>query len=236
MNPLPKPKSTEKDVLDKTNFEERNETILLEAKELSKADLFQNLSFFIRPGDRLAIQGPSGAGKTVLLKTLAQLIPCEKGHIWFRGQPIQKLFSPRYRSCVLYLPQKFRLEPGSVEANLESPFKFYQNKNKPFGREKAISFFLKLGQKSSFLEKNSEHLSGGEQQWVAMVRALLLNPFILLLDESMSALDEKNRKRVEELLLEWLCQDHGHALIFVSHDSEQRNRFATHRFNMGGLS
>lgn len=188
--------------------------------------LWSGLGLELYPGERLAVTGPSGSGKSLLLRALSTLDPLETGSLYFRGQDVQTLPVTTYRTRVLYLPQRAPLYPGTVEDNLKLPFTLQAHRDRAFSREQVTQLFAQLGRLESFLAQAAERLSGGEAQLVALVRALSLEPDALLLDEATSALDPDVLGRAEALLLEW-TRAADHALLWVGHDAAQRERLST---------
>src|SRR5262249_56993418 len=136
----------------------------------------------VHPGDRLAIIGPSGAGKTVLLRAIAMLDPIEEGSIRLRGCAIPREAIPTYRKEVVYLHQRPALLDGSVATNLEHPYSLKVHRAKRFDRERMVNLLHALGRDEAFLDKSGRDLSGGEAQIVALLRAIQLDPAALLLD------------------------------------------------------
>lgn len=198
----------------------------LEARALSrrKADgsawLIRDASIVIEPGDRIGIHGESGAGKTVFLRALAALDPVESGSIWWSGVEVSGPAVPRYRSRAVYLHQRPALVEGSVEENLARPFALRVHRDRRFDRERATELLESLGKSAPFLAKAQGDLSGGEAQIAALVRALLIEPAILLLDEPTASLDPKNAALVERTLRAWVDETpKQRALVCVSHDA-----------------
>lgn len=195
--------------------------------------LLRGACIAIRPGDRLAVIGPSGAGKTLLLRALAMLDPLDEGFIQWRGRGVSGNAVPAYRREVIYLHQRAALFEGSVEANLLYPFSFGVNRGRSFDKHGLLNLLGSIGRTASFLEKSSRDLSGGESQIVALLRALQIGPSILLLDEPTTSLDEGTTRAIEELLGQWLSEAPAHrAFLWVSHDSDQVRRVADHVLRM----
>ena len=188
--------------------------------------LWSGLGLELYPNERLAVTGPSGSGKSLLLRALAALDPLKSGSLRFRAQDVQTLPVTTYRTQVLYLPQRAPLYPGTVEDNLRLPFTLQAHRDKAFSPGHVTRLLAQLGRSEAFLSQAAERLSGGEAQLVALVRALSLDPEVLLLDEATSALDPDVLGRAEGLLLEW-TQAADHALLWVGHDAAQRERLAT---------
>jgi putative ABC transport system ATP-binding protein len=187
----------------------------------------------LHPGDRLAIAGPSGAGKTVLLRAIAMLDPVEEGTIRFRGRAIPREAVPAYRSKVVYLHQRPALLDGSVATYLEHPYSLRVHRAKRFDRGRIVELLGGLGRDEVFLDKSSRDLSGGEAQIVATLRAIQLDPAVLLLDEPTASLDPGAARAIEGLIGRWLDEDSGgRAVVWISHDPEQARRVSMRRLAM----
>lgn len=178
----------------------------------------------LAPGERLAIAGPSGSGKTLLLRTLAALELIQRGEIIFQGRPLGEWSMPVYRGHVVYLPQRPALPEGTVDAALRAPFHFQVRQHRHFPDEQARHLLQMLGRDETFLQQHSERLSGGEAQMVAMTRALLTAPDVLLLDEPTASLDAGAVAAIEQLIANWLQEKPQRACVWTSHDREQLER------------
>jgi len=196
--------------------------------------LFDSLAFTLDAGERVAVTGPSGSGKTLLMRTLAGLEPLEAGAVRFLGRPLLSWRMPEYRSRVMLLPQRPSLPEGSVEQALRAPFAFHVHRGRRYRREHALSFLEGVGRGRSYLERPTETLSGGEAQLAALLRALLLEPQVLLLDEPTASLDAAATQAVEALVSAWLQEHPERAYLWTSHDEEQVRRVATRRVQVGG--
>jgi putative ABC transport system ATP-binding protein len=195
--------------------------------------LLRGVCVAVRPGNRLALIGPSGSGKTVLLRALALLDPHDEGSIEWRGRPLRGEAVPAYRKEVVYLHQRPVLFEGTVEDNLKYPFTLKSHRGKRFDRASVVSILETLKRDEAFLEKSSRDLSGGEAQIVALIRALELDPTMLLLDEPTASLDHATAEAAEKLLYRWQHEAPGErSFIWVSHDLEQSKRMSDRRFQM----
>lgn len=194
--------------------------------------LWQGLTFDLQPEQRLAVPGPSGTGKSVLLRTLAGLEPLEAGEVLFHGKPQQAYAMPKYRAAVMYLPQRAVLAGETVEEVLCLPFRLQVHAGREYSAGEAAALLESVGRGPEFLELDAATLSGGEAQIAALVRALLLRPSVLLLDEATSALDAGSIAGAEALLLRWAAGG-DRALIFISHDPAQGERLGTHFLPIG---
>ncbi|WP_197444199.1 ABC transporter ATP-binding protein [Maioricimonas rarisocia] len=212
---------------------------LLEAHNLHRTGdngtpLLTDVSLHVEPGQRWAIRGSSGAGKTVLMRALALLAPIDSGEILFRGQPIENANVPRYRSSVIYLQQRPVLLEGTVEDNLQLPFRLRTHAKRHYDRDRIRELLSHVGRDESFLGRQREHLSGGEAQIVAVLRAIQMNPQMLLLDEPTAALDRDSVSAVESLVKDWLAEDSSRATVWVTHDDTQTQRMSDHVLHLAG--
>ena len=212
----------------------------LEARGLSRrtADggwLLRDVSVRVEPGDRLGIHGESGAGKTLFLRALASLDQLASGSLWWNGEEVQGAALPAYRSRVVYLHQRPALFEGTVEHNLALPFALRVHAHQKLDRARALTLLDALGKPASFLAKAHGDLSGGEAQIASLVRALLTNPAVLLLDEPTASLDGKSAASVEHTLRAWLDEARDRrAVICVSHDLAFIEAFTERRLRMHG--
>jgi putative ABC transport system ATP-binding protein len=210
-----------------------NSTPLLKAQGLGRRRtidggwLLRDIQVVVDRGARVAVLGPSGAGKTLLLRSLALLDELDEGVVLWSGQVIRCEAVPSYRGAVLYLHQRPTLFEGNVETNLRHPFSLRVHRNRRFDRDRIIQLLEQLGRDVSFLEKSHRDLSGGEAQIVALVRALQLDPIVLLLDEPTASLDREAATVVEGLLRRWHADRAGRrAYVWVTHDAGQAERVA----------
>ena len=202
-----------------------------------KADqwLLRKVSCQIVPGDRLALVGPSGSGKSLLLRTMALLDPWDEGQIRWQGQSVSGNDVPDYRRQVIYLHQQPALVEGTVQHNLRQPFllQAHQQKLVTFDEARAGDLLEQLNRDDSFLGKQQNVLSGGEAQLVSLVRAMQLDPHVLLLDEPTASLDQTTARAVEQLVDRWLSdQPAARAIVWVSHDAQQAARVSQRRLRM----
>lgn len=176
--------------------------------------------------------GPSGAGKTRLLRRLALLDPPAGLRILLQGRSPEAWSVPRYRRQVMLASQRAVAFPGSVEANLRQPYGFASQRERRFDRPRLLGWLAALGRGADFLERDAEQLSGGETQLLALLRVLQLDPLVLLLDEPTASLDPRTTARVESLLGSWLAAG-PRGCILTSHDAAQIGRFAGRRLELG---
>ena len=206
------------------------------AFEIDGRRLWRELDLSLQPGERLGITGPSGSGKTLLLRTLAGLEPLQHGELEFRGRALADWSMPKYRAGVAYLAQRPSLREGSVEATLRAPFGFGVRRGVAYPVERAQSLLSTLWRDADFLRQRAERLSGGEAQIVALLRALLVEPQILLLDEPTASLDAATVEAVEQLVTLWLAADGKRSYIWTSHDASQLARSTDRRLSLASAA
>lgn len=186
---------------------------IMNVKEVSKSYgnhtvvLKANLS--IEPGDNLAIIGESGSGKTTLARMIMGLIKPDHGSIEVDPEDLQMVFQDPNQS----LDPLWKVRRILNEA-------FYRNRHsisKKVAEEKMLQALLSVGLGIDALERFPHEFSGGERQRIAIARALLASPKILILDEAVSALDTLVQKQIIELLKK-LKQEFNLTYIFISHN------------------
>jgi putative ABC transport system ATP-binding protein len=212
---------------------------LIETRGLSRLgrrgefQLLHPTDFTLGGGDRIAITGPSGSGKSVFLRTLALLDALDAGDILWNGAPVTATQVPRYRSRVSYLAQRPSLIEGTVEDNLRFPYSLTAFRGQTFDSGKATRLLQQAGKSQSFLLKAAGDLSGGESQVVSLIRSIQMDPQVLLLDEPTAALDPQSSSDVETLVNSWFAEGNApRAFIWVSHDLKQAERMSNQHFEM----
>ncbi len=191
-------------------------------KNMQNTTLLRNVNLELESGKILGIIGPSGNGKTTLILSLSGLLPFDQGEITVGNKSIsaresmvnsEALWEFRKKSGIVF--QHLHLFPHlTVLGNIiEAPMQV-NHKTKSEAEHEAIQLLEKLGI-TQHRNKYPEELSGGEQQRVAILRALAMNPEVLLLDEPTSALDPMRSGDVRNLLREFAHS--GHTVVIVSH-------------------
>lgn len=190
--------------------------------------LLDNVSFALHHGQRVALVGRSGSGKSVLLQALADLLPLDSAitdRIMLNKNgkltPLSQIPPPDYRSAVALFHQTPSLSDGTVLDNLATPFGFKYHQNKKFDKSWHLQKLTTLGKHDNFINQSIHELSGGERQIVSFLRTLQFNPTVALFDETTSALDDETALLLMRLVLDW--HDDTKALIWVTHTpSEQQ--------------
>lgn len=178
--------------------------------------ILEEISLSIEKGEHLTITGPSGSGKSSLLKVLAGLVSPSSGRLFYQGQDLEDLDPVSYRREVSYCFQQPVLFGQTVRDNMAFPFEIRQIL---FDQKKVLAALARLDLGPEFLEKPIKELSGGEKQRVALVRNLLFEPKVLLLDEVSSGLDEKTKTLLRTFLND--LNQAGVTLIEVTHDQRE---------------
>ncbi|MBW3093518.1 ABC transporter ATP-binding protein [Bifidobacterium sp. 82T10] len=192
-----------------------------EGKEVHAID---DVSIAIRQGEFFILLGPSGCGKTTLLRSIAGLESLDAGEIYLGNQRIDQL-AP-YDRPVNTVFQSYALFPHLTVAQNVAFGLEMEHKSK--GEiKKTVQEMLDLVHLGEFGGRRPNQLSGGQQQRVALARSLAKRPKVLLLDESLSALDFKLRQQMQ-VELKRIQRETGITFIFVTHDQEEALSMGDH--------
>lgn len=190
--------------------------------------VFDRFDLHIETGERLVIRGESGSGKTTLLRLIAGFIAPGKGEIIMERKTVTRdssILVPPDRRNVSMLFQDLALWPHlDVKGNIE--FGMRIRKMDRTEREAKVKSLLKMVGLEQYEARRIDTLSGGEQQRIALARALALSPKVLLMDEPLSSLDsERNRMLRKEIVR--LQETLGFTLVYVTHNREEAREIAT---------
>ena len=192
--------------------------------------LLQAVNLRIEAGQTVALLGPSGSGKSTLLKIVAGLEIPESGSVWLDGQDISDWPPEKRRLALMF--QDFALFP---HLNLQDNVAFglvEQGMGRAAAREKAQALLQRFGLGGRGAER-VDTLSGGEQQRVALGRALITQPRALLLDEPFSALDAELRVSLREEFALHIAE-HGMRALLVTHDEAEARAMASGAWRLQG--
>ena len=176
-----------------------------------------NISLQIEHGEFFALLGPSGCGKTTTLRMIAGFEYPTSGEILIQGQPVHNI--PAFQRPVNTVFQDYALFPHMTALQNVMFGLRKEGKSRAEARQLATEALEKV-QLPRITDRKPSELSGGQQQRVALARALVKNPTVLLLDESLSALDHQLRLEMRHELKD-MQQDLGITFIYVTHDQEE---------------
>jgi D-methionine transport system ATP-binding protein len=195
------------------------------AASIGSSYLLEDISFQLNKGDRLAIVGASGAGKTSLLRLLNRLSSPTNGEIYFDDREISQIPAIQLRKQVVLVPQEPKLLGMTVQEAIAYPLKL-QQLTKGEIEQRLETWINNLNIAQDWLDRNELQLSLGQRQLVAIARGLVMQPQILLLDEPTSALDLGLADRLLQIL-EQLANECETAIIMVNHQLELVQKFAS---------
>ena len=194
---------------------------LIEVKNVVKSFgnqvVLKGISLDINENEFVTLLGPSGCGKTTLLRVIAGFLDADEGHVMMDGEDIAKV--PAYKRECNTVFQHYALFPHlDVYDNIAFGLKI-KKMPKDIIRQKVMRMISLVGLEG-YEHRDVKAMSGGQQQRVAIARALVNEPKVLLLDESLSALDKNLRKEMQIELKE-IQREVGITFIFVTHDQEE---------------
>ncbi|PNL93208.1 TOBE domain-containing protein [Aggregatibacter aphrophilus] len=186
-------------------------------KSFGKSVVIDNLDLTIKRGTMVTLLGPSGCGKTTVLRLVAGLENPTSGQIFIDGEDVTKSSIQNRDICIVF--QSYALFPHmSIGDNVGYGLRM-QNVSKE-ERKKRIKEALELVDLAGFEDRYVDQISGGQQQRIALARALVLKPKVLLFDEPLSNLDANLRRAMREKIRE-LQQSLGITSLYVTHDQTE---------------
>jgi len=180
--------------------------------------LLENISLKIKPGEIVGVIGASGAGKTSLLRLLNRLVSPDQGAIYFQNIPVDQLTSVQLRRKIILAAQEPKLLGMNVIDALSYPLKLQQLPEAQI-RPQIDTWTNLLRIPSEWFPKTELQLSLGQRQLVAIARALMMQPEVILLDEPTSALDAGMANYLLTVLSD-LNQSQNLTIIMVNHQLE----------------
>jgi ATP-binding cassette subfamily C protein len=184
---------------------------------LKNMPVLKNINFSIKPGETIGVLGPSGEGKTTIIRLLLSLIEAKQGNVYIESNNEKTTVNPNTRSLISYVPQGNTLFSGSIKSNL-----LYGNKDASqdeledaLSAAVALSFVNSLSDKlETIIGEKGVGLSEGQAQRIAIARALLRKKPILILDEATSSLDTETELKV---LNKVQNLEHNPTCIIITH-------------------
>lgn len=194
---------------------------------LSQGSFGLDVDLEVTAGERIALVGPNGAGKTTVLRALCGLVPVDSGRIEVAGrvvdEPSASIFVPAQQRRIGMVFQDFLLFPHlSAVDNVAFPLRA-AGMGRRAADDRARGMLADFGL-AGVAQSRPATLSGGQAQRVALLRALVMEPELVLLDEPMAALDAHLRPKVRESVLEILK---GRTVLLVTHDAGDVDALAT---------
>ncbi|AFY54024.1 ABC-type metal ion transport system, ATPase component [Rivularia sp. PCC 7116] len=202
------------------------ETLTAQTKQkLPDYPILQDISFEVYEGDRFAITGPAGAGKSYLLRLLNRLYEPTKGKIYLENREYQQIRVIELRKTVALVGQEPKLLGMSVREALAYPL-VLRSFTKPQIQQRLSYWLEQLNIPDDWLARTETQLSGGQRQLVHLARGLVIQPKILLLDEPTSNLDLKTAERIIKILNQ-LYEKHQTTILMVNHQLNVAENFCT---------
>jgi peptide/nickel transport system ATP-binding protein len=183
----------------------------------------EDVSFFVRTGETLALVGESGCGKSTMGRSILRLVEPSGGRVSFEGQDVRKLGSEglrkmRQRMQMIFQDPFASLNPRmSVGAAIAEPIVVHGLASRKEARDRVAELLRQVGLTPEMASRLPHEFSGGQRQRVAIARALALGPKLIVADEAVSALDVSVKARVVNLMMR-LQAEMGLAFLFISHD------------------
>lgn len=205
---------------------------MLKAENISKSfidrssgktfELLHDVSLEIKAGEAVVLMGGSGSGKSTLARILLRLLPCDCGKIYFQGRDITQATAKDlsiFRRNVQFIsqrPESFLDPRQTLGCSLKEAFTVF---NLPYDEEKIKEMLDLVKLNAELLQRYPHQVSGGEIQRICLVRALLLEPKLLILDEPTSMLDISVQAQILHLLRD-IRREKQLAYLFITHDKQ----------------
>lgn len=187
------------------------------SKKYNDKYIIKNLSLDIYEGEFLTLLGASGCGKTTILRMISGLEDVTEGKVYIEGKDVTDIDPTKREVNTIF--QNFALFPHmTVKQNVSFGLKIKKISKEEI--DKRVKKALKLVKLEGFEDRLPEQLSGGQQQRVAIARGIVMNPKVLLLDESLCSLDLKLKKQMQ-IELKKIQKKLGITFIYVTHNQEE---------------
>lgn len=188
--------------------------------------ILKSLTFDIQEGEFFVLIGPSGSGKTTTLKLINRLIEQTDGDIRIRGKRLKDFDLRELRLETGYVLQQIALFPNMTVAENIALIPEMKGLNKEETLKKSRELLTKVGlDPDSYLDRLPKDLSGGEKQRIGILRAIIANPKVLLMDEPFSALDPISKGQLQDLIKD-LHEEFKMTTVFVTHDMDEAVKLA----------
>ncbi|CYU61491.1 ABC transporter ATP-binding protein [Streptococcus suis] len=188
--------------------------------------ILKNLTFDIQEGEFFVLIGPSGSGKTTTLKLINRLIEQTEGEVFFQGKRLKDFDLRDLRLETGYVLQQIALFPNMTVAENIALIPEMKGLGKEETLTRTRELLTKVGlEPDSYLNRLPKDLSGGEKQRVSILRAIIANPKVLLMDEPFSALDPISKAQLQDLIKE-LHEEFKMTTVFVTHDMDEAVKLA----------
>lgn len=188
--------------------------------------ILDNLSFKIKDGEFFVLIGPSGSGKTTTLKLINRLIEQTDGDIYFNEKRLKEYNLRELRLEIGYVLQQIALFPNMTVAENIALIPEMKKMKKEKIKEKTEELLKKVGlDPLQYMNRFPFDLSGGEKQRIGILRAIIANPKILLMDEPFSALDPISKTQLQDLIKK-IHDEFKITIIFVTHDMTEALKLA----------
>lgn len=197
---------------------------MFEIKNIKFKDILDIDNLIIHEGKITSIVGESGSGKTTLLKMLNNIISPDKGEILYKGKNINDFDVIELRRKITMLPQNPVIYKGNILDNILIGKKFAKSTDYDIEEIKKLMNEFNIDKD---LNSSADNLSGGEKQRICIIRVLIMNPDVILLDEPSSALDEKTEDKVINYICNFVKQNNK-TLIMVTHSKEIARKYSDH--------
>jgi len=191
------------------------------ALRYGEKSVLEDVNLKIKDGEFMVLVGPSGSGKTTMLKMINRLLEPTDGNIYMDDKRIKDYNQRDLRLSTGYVLQQIALSPNLTVAENIAIIPEMKGWNKDKIKQNTAELLEMVGLPAKeYADRFPSMLSGGEQQRVGIVRAIIGEPRILLMDEPFSALDAISRKQLQ-VLTKKLHNEFGVTIIFVTHDTDE---------------
>lgn len=188
--------------------------------------ILDGLNFEIQEGEFFVLVGPSGSGKTTTLKLINRLIEQTDGDIYFNNKRLKDYNLRELRLETGYVLQQIALFPNLTVAENIALIPEMKKIDKKVIKEQTEDLLKKVGlDPKHYMKRFPKELSGGEKQRIGILRAIIANPKILLMDEPFSALDPISKVQLQDLIKQ-LHDEYKRTTVFVTHDMDEAMKLA----------